>query len=119
LERGGKRELAVFDALGLGLKRRRAGYAQLGFAQYLFEAATDFIVNDVVTDAGPMTALDDGKGRVAWPKALNLGATRDPYPLGLYFLLDVGKRNDQINTALKAGQFFNHGLHSGPIYVWY
>jgi hypothetical protein len=58
-----------------------------------------------------MTAFDHGKRSLARPKALNLGGTSDAFELRLDFFFYIGDRNDQINTALQAGQNFNHGLH--------
>src|SRR5690606_21658326 len=69
LEGGRESELAVVNAFGLGLERWGSRHAQLCFAQHFFERATDFFVDDVVADAGPMAALNNGKRSLAWAKA--------------------------------------------------
>src|SRR5690606_24089250 len=89
-ERGGEGQRALLNAFRLGFQARRTGNAQLGLAQHLFQVAADLFVDHVVADARPMAALDDGQRSLPRAKALHLGAARDAFQLGLYFLLDVG-----------------------------
>ena len=58
-----------------------------------------------------MAALEHGERRLAGTEAGNLGGTGHALQLRLDFLFDVGHRDGQINTALEAGEGFNHRLH--------
>ncbi len=58
-----------------------------------------------------MAALEHGERRLARTEAGDLGGPSHALQLRLDFLFDVGHRDGQINTALQAGEGFNHRLH--------
>ena len=58
-----------------------------------------------------MAAFEHGERSFAGTEAGHLGGAGHALELRLDFLFDVGHRNGQINTALQAGEGFNHRLH--------
>ena len=82
-----------------------------GAVDGLFESAADQTVDHVVADAGAMAALEHRQRRLAGTKAGDLGRAAHALQLRLDFLFDFGDRDGQINTALQAGEGFNHRLH--------
>ncbi|MNR33863.1 hypothetical protein D3C85_1515780 [compost metagenome] len=58
-----------------------------------------------------MAALEHGERSFTRAEAGDLGGASHALQLRLDFLFDVGHRDGQINTALQAGEGFNHRLH--------
>ncbi|MNN98590.1 hypothetical protein D3C81_2180140 [compost metagenome] len=58
-----------------------------------------------------MAALEHRQRRLARAETGHLGVAGHALQLRLDFLFDVGHRDGQINTALQAGEGFNHRLH--------
>src|SRR5699024_2824965 len=114
-EGGGKSQLLFVGLFFLGLETGRACDAQLGFLNDGLQPAANFGIDDVVANACAMTALNQGERRLAGPKTLHLGGTRNTPELRQNFFLDFGRGNDQINTALQGTDSFDLGLHGTPI----